>query len=213
LLIKAANLVPKYHHPEYIILDSIKFGNTVKGIRRYYPVSDSSIEELVLNLNECHYPKSHLLTQTGIKDNLVYFIEKGCARTFFFAGNKEVTNWFSTEGDITFSSTSLYYALPALEYVQILEDSVIYQMPIEALNKLYQTNIEIANWSRVIHQEALLKMQTLRLNRLSLSAKERYEKFITENPGLIGRVNLGFIASYLGMTQQHLSSLRAEVRF
>jgi hypothetical protein len=124
-----------------------------------------------------------------------------------------LTNWFSTEGDITFSSTSLYHALPALEYVQLLEDSVIYQMPIEALNKLYQTNIEIANWSRVIHQEALLKMQTLRLNRLSLSAKERYENFITENPGLIGRVNLGFITSYLGMTQQHLSSLRAEVRF
>ncbi len=29
----------------------------------------------------------------------------------------------------------------------------------------------------------------------------------------LGRVNLGFIASYLGMTQQYLSSLRAEVRF
>jgi hypothetical protein len=86
-------------------------------------------------------------------------------------------------------------------------------MSIEALNKLYESNIELANWSRVIHQEALLKMQNLRLERLSLSAKERYEKWITENPGLVGRVNLGYIASYLGMTQQHLSTLRAEVRF
>lgn len=195
------------------MLDLTKFENIVKGIRRYYPVSDSSIEELVSHLNEWHYPKNHLLTQTGVKDNYVYFIEVGCARTFFFLGNTEVTNWFSTEGDITFSSTSLYHALPALEYVQLLEDSLIYQMPINALNKLYQTNIDIANWSRVIHQEALLKMQNLRLDRLSLSAKERYEKLITENPNLIGRVNLGFIASYLGMTQQHLSSLRAEVRF
>ena len=185
----------------------------MKGIYRYYPVSHSSIEELVSHLKEGHFPKNHLLTQTGVKDNHVYFIEEGCARTFFFAGNTEVTNWFSTEGDITFSSTSLYHALPSLEYVQLLEDSLIYQMPIEALNKLYETNIDIANWSRVIHQDALLKMQNLRLDRLSLSAKERYEKFTTENPGLIGRVNLGFIASYLGMTQQHLSSLRAEVRF
>ena len=117
------------------------------------------------------------------------------------------------EGDITFSSTSLYHALPALESVQLLEDSLIYKMPIKTLNKLYETNIDIANWSRVIHQEALLKMQNLRLDRLSLSAKERYEKFITENPGLSNRVNLGFIASYLGMTQQHLSILRAEERF
>jgi CRP-like cAMP-binding protein len=194
-------------------LDLTKIGNIVNGIHRYYPVSDASVEELVLHLNEHRYPKNHLLTQTGVKDNHVYFIEEGCARTYFNAGNTEVTNWFTTEGNITFSSTSLYHTLPALEYVQLLEDSLIYQMPIKALNKLYETNIDIANWSRVIHQEALLKMQNLRLDRLSLSAKERYEKFITENPGLIGRVNLGFIASYLGMTQQHLSSLRAEVRF
>ncbi len=194
-------------------MDLTKFGNIIKEIRRYYPVSDSSIEELLSHLKVRHYPKNHLLAQTGATDNHVYFIEEGCARTFFFTGNTEVTNWFSTEGDITFSSTSLYHALPALEFVQLLEDSLIYQMPIEALNKLYETNIEIANWSRVIHQEALLKMQNLRLDRLSLSAKERYEKFVIENSGLIGRVNLGFIASYLGMTQQHLSSLRAEVRF
>lgn len=194
-------------------MDLPKFGNIVKGLRRYYPVSDSSIEELIAHLNEWHYPKNHFLTQTGIKDHHIYFIEEGCARTFFFAGNTEVTNWFSIEGDVTFSSTSFYHALPALEYVQLLEDSLIYKMPIKTLNKLYETNIDIANWSRVIHQEALLKMQNLRLDRLSLSAKERYEKFITENPGLSGRVNLGFIASYLGMTQQHLSTLRAEVRF
>jgi signal-transduction protein with cAMP-binding, CBS, and nucleotidyltransferase domain len=122
-------------------------------------------------------------------------------------------HWFSKEGDITFSSSSLYHQRPALEYVQLLEDSLLYLMPIEALHKLYVTNIEIANWSRVIHQEALLKMQNLRLERLSLSAKERYEKFIIESPDLVRRVNLGFIASYLGMTQQYLSSLRAELRF
>ena len=194
-------------------MDLPKFGNIIKGLRRYYPVSDSSIEELVSHLSEWNYPKNHFLTEIGVKDNHVYFVEEGCARTFFFVGNTEVTNWFSMEGDITFSSTSLYHALPALESVQLLEDSLIYKMPIKTLNKLYETNIDIANWSRVIHQEALLKMQNLRLDRLSLSAKERYEKFITENPGLSSRVNLGFIASYLGMTQQHLSILRAEVRF
>jgi len=190
-----------------------KFKNIVNAIRLHYPVSDSSIHELAQHLVEAHYSKNHLLTQTGIKDNYVYFIERGCARTFFFIGSSEVTNWFSEEGDLTFSSSSMYHQRPALEYVQLLEDSLLYLMPIEALNKLYKTNIEIANWSRVIHQEALLKMQKLRLERLSLSAKERYEKFITENPGLSSRVNLGFIASYLGMTQQHLSTLRAEVRF
>ncbi|RYY30284.1 MAG: Crp/Fnr family transcriptional regulator [Sphingobacteriaceae bacterium] len=190
-----------------------KLENIIKGIRRYYPVSDSSINKLAHHMREVSLPKHALLIQAGLKNNYVYFLEQGCARTYFLTGNAEVTNWFSKEGDITFSSGSLYHQMPAVEYVQLLENSLLYQIPIDALNRLYETNIEIANWSRVIHQEVLLQMQNLRLDRLSLPAKERYKKFAIENPDLLNRVNLGFIASYLGMTQQHLSSLRGEVRF
>lgn len=187
--------------------------NIIKGIRRHYSVSESSINELAENLSVHHFPKNHLLTHAGIKDHSVYFIERGCTRTFFLIDGKEVTNWFSEEGDITFSSNSLYHATPGNDYVEVLEDSLIYSIPIETLNCLYSTNLEIANWSRVLHQEVLLKMQNLRIDRLSLPAIERYEKFFSENARLFNRVNLGHIASYLGMTQQHLSSLRAEVRF
>jgi CRP-like cAMP-binding protein len=190
-----------------------KLENITKGIKRYFPVSDTSINELAQHFMEQSLPKHHLLTRAGVKDNYVYFIEQGCSRTFLLINGKEVTNWFSKEGDITFSSNALYHRTPGFEYVQLLEDSLLYVIPIDTLNKLYQTNIEISNWSRVIHQEVLLKMQTLRLDRLSLSAKERYEKFLFENPDLVNRVNLGFIASYLGMTQQHLSSLRSNLRF
>lgn len=194
-------------------MDSPKFKNITNGIRRYYPVSDCSIKEITQHCREQYLPKHHLLTRPGVKDHYVYFIEQGCTRTFLFIGGREITNWFSLEGDITFSSNALYHRNPGFEYVQLLEDSLLYLLPIDMLNKLYQTNIEIANWSRVIHQEVLLKMQMLRLDRLSLSAKERYEKLLAECPELFNRVNLGFIASYLGMTQQHLSTLRSARAF
>ncbi|WP_207531970.1 Crp/Fnr family transcriptional regulator [Desertivirga arenae] len=187
--------------------------NIIKGIKQYYPVSDDSINVLAQYFTKQQLPKNHLLTKPGVRDNYVYFIEQGCSRTFLFIDGKEVTNWFSKEGDVTFSSNSLYHRTAGFEYIQLLEDSLIYRLSIETLNKLYSENIEIVNWSRVIHQEVLLKMQTLRLDRLSLSAKDRYEKFLSENPDLFNRVNLGFIASYLGMTQPHLSALRAEMRF
>ncbi|WP_247236570.1 Crp/Fnr family transcriptional regulator [Telluribacter sp. SYSU D00476] len=187
--------------------------NVIRGIRKYYPVSDRSISQLAQNFREQYLPKHHLLTRAGVRDHSVYFIESGCSRTYLLIDGKEITNWFSREGDITFSSNALYHQTAGFEYVELLEDSKLYVIPIESLNELYETNIEIANWSRVIHQEVLLKMQTLRIDRLSLSAKERYDKFIQENPDLFQRVNLGYIASYLGMTQQYLSNLRADVRF
>ena len=48
------------------------------------------------------------------------------------------------------------------------------------------------------------------IDRLYLTAKERYEKLIDEQPDLLSRANLGHIASFLGMTQQNLSRLRNE---
>lgn len=185
----------------------------VSGIRRYYPVADASMAVLSAHFEERKYPKGHLLSRPGIKDYYVYFIEEGCTRTFFTPNEKEITNWFSREGDITFSSTSLYHKKPATEFIEVLEDALIYAVSIEELDKLYAINIDLANWSRVIHQEVLLKMQTLRLDRLTLSARERYDKFCAEHPTLVHRVNLGHIASYLGITQQYLSTLRAGNRF
>ena len=75
---------------------------------------------------------------------------------------------------------------------------------------LYETNIEIANWGRVIHQECLLYMDIHHINRLYLPAKERYEQLLREQPDVIHRAQLGYIASFLGMTPQHLSRLRSE---
>jgi len=176
-------------------------------------VPDASIAILSAHLEEREYPTGHLLSRPGVKDHCVYLIEEGCTRTYFTPNDKEVTNWFSCEGDITFSSTSLYHKKPATEFIEVLEDARIYVIPIEELDKLYAINIDLANWSRIIHQEVLLKMQTLRLDRLTLSAGERYDKFCIEHPTLLNRVNLGHIASYLGITQQYLSTLRAGHRF
>ena len=48
------------------------------------------------------------------------------------------------------------------------------------------------------------------INRLYLPAKDRYEQLLREQPDVIHRAQLGYIASFLGMTPQHLSRLRSE---
>lgn len=192
-------------------MTTLEIRHIIDGMRRYYPVSDTSIQKLSGYFIRHQFMKHTLLTRAEIKDHYVYFIEQGCTRTFFLIDGKEITNWFSKEGDITFSSGSFYHQTAGNDYVEVLEDSVIYAISIADLNNLYNTNIEIANWGRCIHQEVLLQMQDLRLDRLSLSAAERYQKLIQYQPWLFNRVNLGYIASYLGMTQQHLSYLRSTI--
>lgn len=90
----------------------------------------------------------------------------------------------------------------------MLEDSTLYYMPINKLNELCQTNIEIANWLRMVHQNAFVEVERRLINRLYMSAEERYNDFIDKNTDLLQRVNLGHIASYLGMSHVTLCALR-----
>jgi hypothetical protein len=39
--------------------------------------------------------------------------------------------------------------------------------------------------------------------------QEKYEALIKQNPDIVRRVSLGYIASYLGITQETLSHVRA----
>ena len=91
--------------------------NIIKGIRQYYPVSDSSLEVLFSYMKKMELPKKHLLIHGGVLDRHVYFIEKGFCRSYCLRDGEEITIWFSREGDITFAMKDLYHNQPGYEYV------------------------------------------------------------------------------------------------
>lgn len=66
----------------------------------------------------------------------------------------------------------LYHNRAGFEYVETIEPTLAYSIPISILNELYETNIEIANWGRVIHQECLLSLQCIRIDNLTMTAKD-----------------------------------------
>ncbi len=115
--------------------------NIIEGIRRYYPVSDNSLNILFSKMKKLELPKKHLLIKGGVIDRHVYFIEKGFTRSYCLHDGKEMTIWFSREGDITFAMKDLYHNEPGYEYVELLENCTLYAIAINDLNTLYETNI------------------------------------------------------------------------
>ena len=103
-----------------------------------------------------------------------------------------------------------YYNKLSEEFVETLEEVVAYKISLSDLNRLFQTNIELANLGRIIHQDEYRRLHRSHKERLTLPAKERYEEFKQQFPQIYQRVNLGYIASYLGITLSTLSRLRAQ---
>lgn len=182
--------------------------NIIEKMKAAYPVSDESIRLLKEQLTLCHFPKRYRLIEADKYCKAAYFIEKGMTRSFWLVNGEEITTSFSCEGGIVFSMDELYYGKLSEEYVETLEEVTAYRISLTSLLHLFQTNIELANWGRVIHQDEYRRLHRSHKERLTLAAKERYEAFLEQFPQVCQRAQLGYIASYLGITLPTLSRIR-----
>ena len=183
--------------------------NVIEMMTSLYPVSDDTIQLLKDNVTLCYFPKKYQLIKANQYSRSAYFIEKGMTRSYWLVNGEEITTSFSCEGGIVFSMDELYYNKMSEEFVETLEDVVAYKITLSDLIRLFQTNIELANWGRIIHQNEYRRLHRSHKDRLTLSAKERYEEFMQQFPQICQRVQLGYIASYLGITLPTLSRLRS----
>lgn len=159
-------------------------------------------------LTPCRFPRRHLLVEADRRAGAAFFIEQGLTRSYWLVNGEEITTSFSAEGNIVFSMDELYYDRPSEEYVETLEETEAYRIALDDLRHLFLTNLELANWGRIIHQNEYRRLHRSHKERLTLSAAERYAAFCQQFPELTQRVQLGYIASYLGITLPTLSRLR-----
>lgn len=184
--------------------------NIFREIRARYPVSDATLGLLARCLVPCRFPKRRLLVEKGRRARHAYFIERGMTRSYWLVDGEEITTSFSCEGSIVFSMDELYYGRPSEEYVESVEEVLAYRIAIDDLERLFRSNLELANWGRVIHQDEYRRLHRSHKERLTLPARERFEAFVRQFPEVYRRAQLGHVASYLGITLPTLSRLRSQ---
>jgi CRP-like cAMP-binding protein len=176
------------------------------------PLSAESQEALLLLATEVSFSRGHHLFEAGKTDRNVYFLIKGIARAYCYSEDTELTFWFGSEGNVVLSYNSYVYRKPGYEHIELLEDAILYQVPGDALETLYNQHIDMANWGRKLAEQELIKTEERFISRQFRTAAERYTELLQQTPELLQRVQLGHIASYLGVTQVTLSRIRAAIR-
>ena len=102
--------------------------NIIRKIQELYPVSHDSLHLLKYCFKQQTFPAKTIIIQAGRFDNQVYFIEKGITRSYILHNGKEITTWFSMEGDATCGSWDLYRHKAGFEYVETLEETLTYSI-------------------------------------------------------------------------------------
>lgn len=181
-------------------------------IDHIYPMPQLSKQALKNSIVQVDYPKGHVLFQVDKIETNIYFLKKGMARAYSQTADNDITFWFGKEGDPVISMKSYVSNQKGYETIELLEDSTLYVLKTAHLHHLFDTNIHIANWGRKFAERELVKTEERLISRQFRTATQRYQDLLKDHSDLLQRVQLGHIASYLGITQVSLSRIRADIK-
>ena len=80
--------------------------NIIASITSLISIEKETLDILTSHLHPMQVKKKTVLIKPAVKDDNVYIIEKGIARAYLVINGKEVTSWFSKEGELLFSTNS-----------------------------------------------------------------------------------------------------------
>ncbi len=157
------------------------------------------------------FKKGDKILEQGNKANYLYFIEKGVLHSYYFHNDKQVSSWFYKEGYFITSWNSFYLQKSSFEEIECLESVSVYQISFDQYQKLIADFPAFNNFARVLAEEMLSFLDEFSKGWSFLSAKEKYAQLLYYFPDIELRVKLGYIASFLGISQETLSRLRKEI--
>lgn len=177
--------------------------------RRYSTMTHDELDVLESILVPIKYAKDEIALSEGeICKNLLY-IDKGLMRQFYFKHGKEVTEHLAQDHTIVMCIESLFKEEPTKLQIEAIEPTVVYALPKADLERVAMHNVNIQILYRKILEESLIISQVhADLVRFE-TAQDRYKKLCKLMPQVVLRAPLVYIASYLQMTPETLSRVRA----
>lgn len=170
-------------------------------------------QQLFLSKTETkHYKAKSIILNAGEVCKHSYFVNSGLLRSFNINDHiVEHVLGFACEGWWIGDMYSLLSQKPGNLFIEVLEDAEVVLLSKENQEILYREIPKLERFFRILTENSLVAHQERLMDNLSLSAEERFEKFCSKYPTLIQKVPQKHIASYIGVTPEFFSKMKARL--
>ena len=184
----------------------------LQNIEKIVSLSEQEKELILSKIETKQYKSKTVLLNAGEIAKHSYFVNSGILRSFNINDNiVEHVLHFACEGWWIGDMYSLLTQKPGNLFIEVNEDAEVMILSKENQEELYLKIPKLERFFRILTENSLVAHQERLMDNLSLSAEERFEKFCVKYPTLIQRVPQKQIASYIGVTPEFFSKMKAKM--
>jgi CRP-like cAMP-binding protein len=182
----------------------------LKNIAKHIDLDKEETAFFISLLKKEEVAKKHFILKEGQICKSISYIHSGTLRAYYAdKKGKESTimlaiaDWWITD------MFCFINRQPAMLYIEAVENSSIFQLQKNDLDHLFIQVPKFERFFRILMQNSYIREQLRVIQNLSLSAEDRYNNFLIKYPQTVKQVTQKQIASYLGITPEFLSAIRA----
>lgn len=187
----------------------LMYSNILKNVSKYIKLTEEEQSLFTSMLVFRVIPKKTMMLREGEICQFEGYIQKGCARIYYINENWcEVTLSFAVEDWWVSDVGSFYEKRPSHFFIETIEDTEMYVFSLDNKERLLTEIPKFERIFRLLVQRNLSAIQNRLVKTISKPATERYLEFIKTYPSLPVRVPQYYIASYLGVSPEFVSTIR-----
>ena len=172
------------------------------------PVSPA-LRERLGGFRPRRFARGEHFVRPGAVADAIAFVIGGKVQHYYLLDGREHTRWVSLPQNFTVAFKSFVRASPSEAGLVCIEPTVLLVMPrAEFYALLDESGAMRRLWTAALETE-MVRYEDRVTQLITLDARARYRRFVTDYPEHAAKVPLKYIASMLGIEPRHLSRLRA----
>jgi CRP-like cAMP-binding protein len=181
----------------------------LSNIAKHISLEEEEISWFISIIKQQQVSKKELILREGQICKNISFVHSGILRAYRLdKEGKGATIMFALKDWWITDMFCFINQQPAMLNIEAVENSCIFQLQKNDLDKLYLKVPKFERFFRIIMQNAYIREQLRVIQNLTLTAEERYNNFLAKYPEVVKNVTQKQIATYLGITPEFLSTIR-----
>lgn len=174
--------------------------------------SEKDSEGILQSFQQLKLKKNSYFVKEGEACKYFCFVESGILQHSIDVLGEEKTTYLALRNSFTSSLYSFLNKTPSRKSIKAIADSELWVVDLKTFKNLIENNPVFHRFYYDLIEKQICLIDDYRIDLLTLTPEERYNKLLLTEPKLLQEVPLHYLASFLGISNRHMSRIRQNIK-